>query len=498
MQFGATVRPTEPFASRGPARPAATRSSPTSTAPTPPSSTRSPWLLLGLAGGVVAAWAAAALETDRAYFILESRTLGTGVLAAIVVTRLTAAFILFAYPDDRLGPRLRWIGVGILVQAIGTIAFHGLLPYVAHQNSRDQSRYGLVVVSLISAGLFIIGLAPAHPPRLSRRFAAVVAILAAIPCLVVSWDMSMLPPLYRADIPDTLQSHRAPFEYLTAWYGLLAGLTIALIIAAAVLTIRRLPAGRLQAGLAIAFVLLAGAQLQYAVWPFGSSSGLTSTSLLRLASTIAVAAGVLLELRRYSADRTVRLAAKRARIDVLDAAVARSTDLGAVVAHELRSPIATIRNLADILDLPDLDPVARRRTVNAIRSETAVLGALAEDIQTLGAVEQHLFTVAPFSVDLGLLIAETVGFARALPGNHPFTWPQTLTGRVAADPERIIQVLRNLLTNAAKYSPPGTPIEIRAHRHDHHIRVAVVDHGPGIDPADATRIFEMFDRGCGP
>jgi signal transduction histidine kinase len=66
---------------------------------------------------------------------------------------------------------------------------------------------------------------------------------------------------------------------------------------------------------------------------------------------------------------------------------------------------------------------------------------------------------------------------------------------VWADPERIEQVLRNLLGNAAKYSAPGTPIEIRAIRVGSRVRLQVLDEGFGIGSDDVERIFEKFGRG---
>ena len=60
---------------------------------------------------------------------------------------------------------------------------------------------------------------------------------------------------------------------------------------------------------------------------------------------------------------------------------------------------------------------------------------------------------------------------------------------------RIGQVVRNLLTNAAKYSPPGTPITLRTARHGRHVRIEVVDRGDGIHADDMPRIFEKFSRG---
>ena len=96
---------------------------------------------------------------------------------------------------------------------------------------------------------------------------------------------------------------------------------------------------------------------------------------------------------------------------------------------------------------------------------------------------------------LRAILANAAAFARALPGNHPLTLPMATQGMVWADPERIGQVLRNLLGNAAKYSPDGTPIELRVTSEDGRVRLEVVDHGPGIHPDDMARIFEKFGRG---
>ena len=71
----------------------------------------------------------------------------------------------------------------------------------------------------------------------------------------------------------------------------------------------------------------------------------------------------------------------------------------------------------------------------------------------------------------------------------------TTDERVWADAERIGLVLRNLLSNAARYSPAGAPIELRAMRRGERVRIEVADQGYGIHPADVARIFEEFGRG---
>src|SRR5438477_2797178 len=69
--------------------------------------------------------------------------------------------------------------------------------------------------------------------------------------------------------------------------------------------------------------------------------------------------------------------------------------------------------------------------------------------------------------------------------------------RVRIDKQRIAEVIRHLLENAAKYSPPGTPVHLTAERAERNVRVSVADHGPGIDDFEQSLIFEKFYRGRG-
>jgi two-component system sensor histidine kinase KdpD len=69
--------------------------------------------------------------------------------------------------------------------------------------------------------------------------------------------------------------------------------------------------------------------------------------------------------------------------------------------------------------------------------------------------------------------------------------------RVRIDKQRIAEVIRHLLGNAVKYSPPGTPVHLTAERAEWHVRVSVADHGPGIDEFEQSLIFEKFYRGRG-
>jgi signal transduction histidine kinase len=314
----------------------------------------------------------------------------------------------------------------------------------------------------------------------------VVVAFGMLTCLAVTSIATYLPRMYPTGTSgNTPALPDAPLENLRIWHWISSSISLVFLILAAALVTRRIAVPLFRNCLLVGFILMTGAALHRAVWPAGTGYAVTASNLLIMAGLLVITAGGFIGLRRFATERAHHLAAVRTR----------ANELGIVVAHELGSPIAAIRGLVDILGLPDIDPADRNRALASIRGETAVLSVLAEDIQTLGAVEHQLLPVAPISVNIGLLIGDAVGFARILPGDHPISWPQTLTGRVFADPERIAQVFRNLLTNAAKYSPPGTPIEIRASRHHHRLCVAIVDRGPGVAPADTDRIFEKFDRG---
>jgi len=112
----------------------------------------------------------------------------------------------------------------------------------------------------------------------------------------------------------------------------------------------------------------------------------------------------------------------------------------------------------------------------------------------MATVEADGFAVRPRPASLDDLLLDAAAINRTLPGEHPLLTTIAAQGRVLADPERIGQVLRNLLGNAAKYTPPGTPIELRAQPAGDRVRVEVADRGPGVRPDDAERIFEKFGR----
>jgi signal transduction histidine kinase len=247
--------------------------------------------------------------------------------------------------------------------------------------------------------------------------------------------------------------------------------------------------------LAIALTLLAGSQLHNAVWPSTFASVLTSASILQLGCSILLVVGGMLEFRRIAISHEAVIVTERELVSRQSELASLRADFTSMVSHEIGSPLAAIRAYADILDEEQLDPAIRRKAVATIRDQVDHLRNLVDDIATIESIESDNFDVRPFSLPLNLILADAAAFAASLPGGHPFSCSLRSRERVVVDPVRISQVLRNLLDNAAKYSPSGTPIELRAERVGEQVRMEVVDCGDGIPANCQERIFEKFGRG---
>jgi len=204
------------------------------------------------------------------------------------------------------------------------------------------------------------------------------------------------------------------------------------------------------------------------------------------------------ERRRLAAEREAVLAASQAAAVRLEELAGLKAAFTAMVAHELGAPVAAIRGLVDLLARGTVPPAEQHALLVAIRAEADLVRRLVADVEIAGAVERDDFAVRPRPVPTAVLLAEAVAFARALPGEHPVgeaIAEAAMATRVIADPERIGQVLRNLLGNAAKHTPAGTAIELRAHRDEDRVWFAVADWGPGIPGDELERVFAKFGRG---
>ncbi len=212
----------------------------------------------------------------------------------------------------------------------------------------------------------------------------------------------------------------------------------------------------------------------------------SDTDILVAQLLVGLAGSALAHAQAYDELRAAMEDAQQSR--------AESAEFAGMIAHELGSPIAAVQHASEVLGLEALS-AQQERARALIELETKALRLLAGDLRAASSQERDSFDLHPRVVSLGALLGEARDFALTAPGDHPILLDPVACVNVIADSGRIAQVLRNLITNAAKYSPPKAPIRIRARRDRDRVWIEVIDSGPGIDPLDAPFIFAKFVRG---
>lgn len=438
------------------------------------------------------------------FALVVSDKLGGEEEAISAVARIFAALVLWLFSDEESGPRLKWVAAGLIVLGLGHLIFGSLEPLLeTSATSFNESLYEGLVTRTFASALFAVGLISRAPPRLTLRTAAIIfAAVAAIYMLLfqVFEAAEFTPQLTRVASLEKAVEIGGALAWLTPWHWTLSALPLGLAFVACLGAFRQSRRGLVPQWLFLALVLFSGSLLHEYFWPstYGGEV-ITTADVLRLAFAAVIAVGGVFELGRMASQRAALLATERERTRHLSELAALKTDFSAMVAHELGGPLASINVCNEILDGRGADPEVREYATATIRGEVNALNALVADVRSVAAVERDDFSVEPRPMPLGALLMEAEGYVSVLPGNHALkTGTQggpEMRERVLADPQRVGQVLRNLLSNAAKYSPEGAPIEIRASRNGERIRIEVADRGSGIHPEDLERIFEKYDRG---
>lgn len=166
----------------------------------------------------------------------------------------------------------------------------------------------------------------------------------------------------------------------------------------------------------------------------------------------------------------------------------------AMLGHELRNPLAPIATTLELMKLRGPDLFVREREI--IDAQVGHLTALVDDLLDVARIARGKVELQTAEVDLAAVVAAAVEITQPLMEERQ----QSLCVDVAeglavsGDKRRLAQVVVNLLTNAAKYSPPGRKIEVRATREDRKVVLRVRDEGQGIDPALLPHVFELFTQ----
>jgi K+-sensing histidine kinase KdpD len=234
---------------------------------------------------------------------------------------------------------------------------------------------------------------------------------------------------------------------------------------------------------------------------------------IRLAAYFAggIAVSYLSHVLRRERDRARREASERRRaledaantreeLARLMAGERRAAELrdafNSIISHELRTPITAIYGGAKLLARRDrvLDDATRQELLDDLESEADRLYRLVEDLLVLSRSERGSVERADDPVLLQRVAERVIRSEQARWPAIKFEIRSSPATTARGDESYVEQVMRNLISNAAKYSPAGSTVAVVVDETTEGIRARVLDHGSGIDPAESAKLFELYYR----
>jgi len=222
------------------------------------------------------------------------------------------------------------------------------------------------------------------------------------------------------------------------------------------------------------------------------------------------------ELKRLNDELDARV---RARTDELEASLARlkesetifrlqsevlaetdrrRTEFLAMLAHELRNPLAPIRNAVEVLRRNGDLPAGLNWVRDMVDRQLSHLVRLVDDLVDASRISRGKLVLTRKPVELTALISAAIESVRSPLGEDSYELAVTLPSTpifVEADPVRLTQVFLNLVNNAVKFTPAGGTITVSVERAGGRVEIRVKDTGRGIAPNDLAHVFEMFYQG---
>jgi signal transduction histidine kinase len=166
------------------------------------------------------------------------------------------------------------------------------------------------------------------------------------------------------------------------------------------------------------------------------------------------------------------------------------------VSHELKTPVASVQALTESL-IDGIVPEEKKLTfLNSILSANKRMNRLIHDLLDLSRLEAGEISAILETIDLRIFLQDQLGQNPLLADRHVTVQLDFGEGdlKVLADPDRLTQVISNLMSNAWRYAPPQSVITIATRRYGQRIALSITDHGKGIDPTDIPLIWERFYR----
>lgn len=186
---------------------------------------------------------------------------------------------------------------------------------------------------------------------------------------------------------------------------------------------------------------------------------------------------------------------RRATQEKLEDADRRKDEFLAMLAHELRNPLAPISAAAELLKIAKLDEARVRNTSQIIDRQVKHLTSLVDDLLDVSRVSRGLVQLQNERLNLSQIVTDAVEQAAPLIRSRRHRLALHLTPAammVEGDRKRLVQVLTNILNNAAKYTPEGGDIELRTEVVDACILIEIADNGLGMEPKLMAHAFDLF------
>lgn len=195
---------------------------------------------------------------------------------------------------------------------------------------------------------------------------------------------------------------------------------------------------------------------------------------------------------------TLDISARKRAEEALREADRRKDEFLAMLAHELRNPMAPILAAADLMEVAQLDAAQVKQTSRIISRQVRHMTGLVDDLLDVSRVTRGLVRLVKADLDVRHVIADAIEQVRPLLEGKRHRLSLELDPEpvhVLGDRKRLVQILTNLLSNAAKFTPDGGNLQLTMHAASGHVILRVADNGIGISPDLQPRIFDLFAQG---
>ncbi len=418
-------------------------------------------------------------------------------LCALLFAAMTMSLL-----GDREVPAARDALVAALVVIALANALFGVGPFLVGERlqvDRGLALYPWVAARHLAGVLFLV--AVLGRPRLGLRLTVGWALfaLAVVELSLIATGQRLAPPVVFREADGTIEVV-APYLHV-----------LLQAVPAVLFAVGSWFAGRLYLTtravvllwLSFALLLQVFAQVHEVLYPAMLGPRITSADILRLAAFGLLFIGAVAQVGDLFAarTRTVRLQERDLRdqarlVEDLRGIAEKEELFRSIVSHELSTPLATIRNYTDVVaaNLPPPRPAELDEALVNMRAEASRLLELVHRIDELRDVDDSGFHCDLRPVRIVPLLTETVRFLEGLDDSH-LVRVECPDVRVDADPVRIGQLLRNLVVNAARFSPPGSAIVLRGRVDGPRLELSVVDRGSGIPEQERSLVIRRFGRG---